>query len=55
MAIDNDIMKNFNIKNTNKVILNNLEIKHIYKYENNNYLELYFKMKLIQIIKECLK
>lgn len=52
LSIDNDIMKNFNIKNTNKVILNNLDIEHIYEYENNNYLELYTKMRLINSLKE---
>lgn len=52
LSIDNDIMKNFNIKNTNKVILNNLDIEHIYEYESNNYLELYTKMRLINTLKE---
>lgn len=52
LSIDKDIMKNFNIKNTNKIILNNLDIEHIYECENNNYLELYTKMKLINVIKE---
>lgn len=52
LSIDNDIMKNFNIKNTNKVILNNLDIEHIYEYESNNYLELYTKIRLINTLKE---
>jgi len=54
LLIDNDIMKNFDIKNTNKVILNNLNIEHIYEYEKNNYWELYTKMRLINKLKELI-
>ena len=54
LLIDNDIMKNFDIKNTNKVILNNLNIEHIYEYEKNNYWELYTKIRLINKLKELI-
>ncbi len=52
IGIDRDIKDNFDISNTNRIILNNLDIEKMYEYEDNNYTLLYTKIKLINVIKE---
>ena len=49
MNIDNDIVKQFDIKNVNCIYLNNLDIEEIKEYDNNKYREYFLKTKLIKI------
>ena len=54
MVIDKDIVDYFkikNIKNVNKIILNNLDIEEIINYDNNLYNIYYIKIKLIKWLK----
>ena len=55
MGIDKKIVDNFgylNLKNVNKLILDNLAILKKEEYDNNLYKEYYLKTRLIDIIKE---
>ncbi len=53
--VDKEITNIFNeedLKNTNKLILNNLNIEEKFEYKNNNYQELLKKAILIRVLKE---
>lgn len=52
IGIDKDIINNFDTSNTNKIILNNLDIVDIYESNNNDYIYLYIKIKLIRMVLE---
>lgn len=55
MGIDKKIVDNFgylNLKNVNKLILDNLAILKKEEYDNNLYKEYYLKTRLIDIVKE---
>ena len=53
VGIDKNIIDTFgyeNLKNVNKIILDNLEIVKYITYDNNLYEEYYLKTKLIELI-----
>lgn len=54
IGIDKEIKENFDIRRTNKIILNNLDIEKMEEYEHNDYSFLYIKVKLIKLIKEMI-
>lgn len=43
------------LKNVNKLLLDNLDIKILEEYDNNSYEDYYLKIRLIEIIKEIKK
>ena len=43
------------LKNVNKLLLDNLDIKILEEYDNNSYEDYYLKIRLIEIIKELKK
>ena len=43
------------LKNINKLLLDNLDIKLLEEYDNNSYENYYLKIKLIEIIKDIKK
>lgn len=58
VGIDKLIVETFGIKklkNVNKLLLDNLDIKILEEYDNNSYENYYLKVKLIEIIKEIKK
>ncbi len=58
VGIDKLIVDTFGLKklkNVNKLILDNLDIKILEKYDNNSYEDYYLKIRLIEIIKELKK
>ena len=58
VGIDKLIVDTFGIKkikNVNKLLLDNLDIKILEEYDNNSYEDYYLKIKLIEIIKEIKK
>lgn len=57
-GIDKEIVKYYkekNMKNINKIVLNNLYIEEIKEYEDNLYNIYYTKYRLIKLIKEIVK
>ena len=58
VGIDKLIVDTFGIKklkNVNKLLLDNLDIKILEEYDNNSYEDYYLKIRLIEIIKEIKK
>lgn len=58
VGIDKLIVDTFGLKklkNINKLLLDNLDIKILEEYDNNSYEDYYLKIKLIGIIKELKK
>lgn len=58
VGIDKLIVDTFGLKklkNVNKLLLDNLDIKMLEEYDNNSYEDYYLKIKLIEIIKELKK
>lgn len=58
IGIDKLIVDTFGIKkikNVNKLLLDNLDIKILEEYDNNSYEDYYLKIRLIEIIKEIKK
>ena len=58
VVIDKNIVDTFgyeNLKNVNKIILDNLEIVKYITYDNNLYEEYYLKTKLIELINDLRK
>ena len=58
IGIDKLIVDTFGIKklkNVNKLLLDNLDIKILEEYDNNSYEDYYLKIKLIEVIKEIKK
>lgn len=58
VGIDKLIVDTFGLKklkNVNKLLLDNLDIKILEEYDNNSYEDYYLKIKLIGIIKELKK
>ena len=58
VGIDKLIVDTFGIKklkNVNKLLLDNLDIKILEEYDNNSYEDYYLKIKVIEIIKEIKK
>ena len=58
IGVDKLIVDTFGIKkikNVNKLLLDNLDIKILEEYDNNSYEDYYLKIKLIEIIKEIKK
>ena len=55
IGIDKLIVDTFGLKklkNVNKLLLDNLDIKILEEYDNNSYEDYYLKIRLIEIIKE---
>lgn len=58
VGIDKLIVDTFGLKklkNVNKLLLDNLDIKILEEYDNNSYEDYYLKIRLIEIIKELKK
>lgn len=58
VGVDKLIVDTFGIKkikNVNKLLLDNLDIKILEEYDNNSYEDYYLKIRLIEIIKEIKK
>ena len=58
VGIDKSIVDIFGfkkLKNVNKLLLDNLDIKILEEYDNNSYEDYYLKIRLIEIIKELKK
>lgn len=58
VGIDKLIVDTFGLKklkNVNKLLLDNLDIKILEEYDNNSYEGYYLKIRLIEIIKELKK
>ena len=58
VGVDKLIVDTFGLKklkNVNKLLLDNLDIKILEEYDNNSYEDYYLKIKLIEIIKELKK
>ncbi len=58
VGIDKLIIDTFGLKklkNVNKLLLDNLDIKILEEYDNNSYEDYYLKIRLIEIIKELKK
>ena len=58
VGIDKLIVDTFGLKklkNVNKLLLDNLDIKILEEYDNNSYEDYYLKIRLIEIIKEIKK
>lgn len=58
VGIDKLIVDKFGLKklkNVNKLLLDNLDIKILEEYDNNSYEDYYLKIRLIEIIKELKK
>ena len=58
VGIDKSIVDTFGLKklkNVNKLLLDNLDIKILEEYDNNSYEDYYLKIRLIEIIKELKK
>ena len=58
VGVDKLIVDTFGIKklkNINKLLLDNLDIKILEEYDNNSYEDYYLKIRLIEIIKEIKK
>ncbi len=55
IGIDKLIADTFGLENVNKLILDNLDIINIQKYDNNLYELYYLKIRLIELINEIRK
>lgn len=58
VGIDKLIVDTFGLKklkNVNKLLLDNLDIKILEEYDNNSYEDYYLKIRLIEIMKELKK